>query len=399
MEAPNDFTLRVGLRSPVPFFLQIAAAAPLAAVPCQAIRAARDRGEESSWTRPGRIVVSGPFRLQEWRSYDRVVLRRNPSYYNAERLLLDELSFVHIADGVTNVNLYKAGEADAMADSILPPQFLPALQRVGELHVLPALDNYYYFVNLNKPPLNNVLLRYALNMALDKNALATFAGVGRTPAKNFVPPIAGYPAPQKLNVNVNGRECDVLSYNPPTARELLAAAGLAAGVCPNGRRLRLNLSYWNRPMSRERCEILQQVWHRNLGIELSLVALELPVWLQSVTSGEYEGLADVDWNADYADPDAFLSLLTSSSSANGSGWRDPAYDAMLASANTETDLAVRMRKLVDCEEYMLRRMPVIPLYFDAWTYLQKPFVRDLYIDPLARVTFPSAWIDTKWRPS
>ena len=84
---------------------------------------------------------------------------------------------------------------------------------------------------------------------------------------------------------------------------------------------------------------------------------------------------------------------------NSTGWRDKAYDAMLVSANAETEPALRMRKLAECETYLLRSMSIIPLYFDVFTYLQRPFVRGLEIDPLANITIHSAWIDTNWRPA
>jgi oligopeptide transport system substrate-binding protein len=123
------------------------------------------------------------------------------------------------------------------------------------------------------------------------------------------------------------------------------------------------------------------------------------VWTQVLASRGYTGLAEWDWTADYADPDTFLALFTSRNPNNSSGWRDEVYDAMLAGANADPDRSARMQKLADCETYLLRSMPLIPLYFDVWTYLQKPFVRGLETDPLAGMTFQNAWIDTNWRPS
>jgi oligopeptide transport system substrate-binding protein len=394
VEAVDDFTLRVEFQSPAPFFLNIVSTGPLAAVPRHVIQ-----GAESFWTRPGRIVVSGPFQLQEWRSYDRVVLRKNPMYFNAGQVRLDEVCLLHVQDGVTNVNLFKAGEADAMSDSVLPPQFLPALQGSSELQVRPALNSFFYAVNTEKPHLNNVQLRYALNMAIDKSAIAKFAGAGRTPAVNFVPPLGRYRAPQQLIFQLQGRSFDVLSYDPDGARALLAAAGFSGGRYANGRPLRIELGYPIRPMGKERSEIVQQSWRRHLGIEVPLAPVEYSVWTQTLSRRKYEGVMEVDWTADYADPDAFLAFFTSTSPTNASGWRDASYDDMLASANAEADPAVRMKKLGTCEEHLLKSMPFIPLYFDKWTYLQRQFVRGLEIDPLAGVTFQSAWIDTGWRPA
>jgi oligopeptide transport system substrate-binding protein len=92
VEAVDDFTLRVEFQSPAPFFLNIVSTGPLAA-PLHVIQEG-----ESFWTRPGRIVVSGPFHLEEWRSYDRVVLRKNPMYFNAGKVRLDEVRVLHVQE-------------------------------------------------------------------------------------------------------------------------------------------------------------------------------------------------------------------------------------------------------------------------------------------------------------
>ena len=398
IEAADEFTLKVELRSPVPFFLKLTAAGVLVAVPRQAIEAAKQRGVESSWTEPGRIVVSGPFYLQERRPHDRIVFRRNPAYYNAGSVRLEELCFLQVTDGVTNVNLFKAGEADSMSDTVLPSQFLPALEGAKELHVRPALDSYFYSINVERPPFHNPLLRYALNMAMDKKAVASIVGAGRAAAATFVPPLPGYRPPERLKIPLQGRTCDVLAYDPATARELLAAAGFPQGRRPDGRRLRINLGYGIRAMGTERSEIVRQSWQRNLGIDVSLAGVEMTVLPQILGSRAYEGLMEVDWNADYADPNAFLSVFTSASTTNPSAWRDRDYDDALAAANAEAEAAVRMRKLADCEMHLLQSMPLLPLYFDKWTYLRKPFVHGLYLDPLDGITFHDAWIDTNWRP-
>jgi ABC-type oligopeptide transport system substrate-binding subunit len=215
VEAPDDFTLKIELRSPVPFFLTLTAAGALAAVPSQAVEAARQAG--CSWTQPGRVVVSGAFRLHEWRPYERIVLRRNPSYYNARAVRLAEICFIPVSDGVTNVNLFKAGEGDSMSDSVLPSQFLPALEGAEELQVRPALDSFFYGLSVEKPPFDNPLLRYALNMAIDKRAVARVMGGCREPAATYVPPLWGYPRPERLLFALPGGECDVLSYDPASA--------------------------------------------------------------------------------------------------------------------------------------------------------------------------------------
>jgi oligopeptide transport system substrate-binding protein len=247
--------------------------------------------------------------------------------------------------------------------------------------------------NVTKPPFDDVRARYALNMATNKRAIAEFAGAGRSAALSLIPPAAGYDAPASLPDPIEGREYDVLAYNPEAARELFVKA--------TGRRENVRVEYLfpNLPDTGPRAEILQQEWRQNLGIELVLIRQELQTWLQSVFSKSYSGVADWGDSGGYVDPAWFLDTFTSSSTANGTGWADPRYDAMLARAAGIEDPAERMARLSECERYLLRGMPFLPLYRDVWAYLRKPFVKGIGSNAVDRQQFKYAWIDRNWRRS
>src|SRR5262249_34677694 len=142
----------------------------LAAVPRHAIEAAR----HGAWTSPAVYVSNGPFLLKEWRPFERVVLRRNPLYWEAEAVVLDELVFLPIANGTTNINLYKAGEMQSMNPRLVPPLFIPGLRKKKDFATSRALRTFGYTFNVTKPPLDRLPLRYALSLATDKAAITTF---------------------------------------------------------------------------------------------------------------------------------------------------------------------------------------------------------------------------------
>src|SRR5581483_6840613 len=121
VRAVDDFTFQVDLVSPVSYFLQLTWSGILAAVPRQAIEAAKLRGDESSWTEPAHMVTSGAFRLSQRRSYERTVVRRNPRYYEAGLVALDEITFVPIASATAGLNLYRTNSAHAMTGDRVPP--------------------------------------------------------------------------------------------------------------------------------------------------------------------------------------------------------------------------------------------------------------------------------------
>jgi oligopeptide transport system substrate-binding protein len=399
VRALDDFTLQVEMRAPTAFFVKMQSHHVFYPVPRQAIERARDTGIESRWTQPDRIVTSGAFTLGEWRPYDKIVARKNPNYYEADLVALEEVTFLPIVDTTTCVNLYKAGAAQAMMANQVPQPFIPVLRRdKKDFYITPALSSYFYLVNTRKPPFDNPLLRYALNMAVDKQSLTEFLSAGQLPGTSLVPPMEGYDSPRSLEVIIDGKSYDILSHNPQAARELLAKAGFASGVGRDGRRLRVEILFNTLETHKQIAEIIQQQWKLELGIDASLVNQEWKVYLETLDNLHYNGVARRGWTGDYVDPNTFLDLFVTGSANNGSGWSDPKYDAMLADANSTTDPSARMKKLGECEQYLLKAMPFVPLYIYTYFYLQKPYVRGVETSILDQHPFKYIWIDTNWKP-
>jgi ABC-type oligopeptide transport system substrate-binding subunit len=382
----DTFSFEVNLRAPAPDFVKLCSTMLIVPMPRHTIEAARRRGRESSWTDPGEMVSSGPFVLKESRLRESVVLSRNPRYFDVSLVGVEEIQFAP-ADGAMVVNLFDAGLADSMDGRVLPLQLAPRLKGVPGLHVLPACANHNWRISANRAPLDNVILRYALNMATDKEATARFLGSGQQPAKVRVPPLAGYRSPGSLAVELNGRSCDVLAYDPRTARELWARES-RLGQKP------LQIHFFARQDSFLLAEILQQQWRANLGLETVLLPRDVPSFIQTIlTEGDFTGVAEDSYMASYADPFDLLSLYLSGYAS----WSDPEYDRMLAAATSVSDPTVRMDKLSACEERLLHSMPFIPLYFDKWVYLERPEVHGLRLNLLGTPCFKYAWIDQSRR--
>src|SRR4030095_15129661 len=225
VRALDEFTFQVDLRSPTPFFLQVITVYWFSAVPRRAIDTARQRGNESSWTEPQHMVVSGPFTLREWRMHEGITTVRNPRYYDAHMVGLDEFTFLPLVDGTTAVNLYQSGAVATMPGFSFPPVFTSILGRKKDFHAEPAFGTVAPTISALKPPLDNVLLRYALNMGAEKKPFTDLLGGSRIPASNLVPPVPDYPRPDTLQVTVDGTSYDVLSFNLEGARALPAKAG------------------------------------------------------------------------------------------------------------------------------------------------------------------------------
>jgi len=380
--ADSPYTLRVTLKAPTAHFFKLATSETLAPAPRHAVEK-----HGNSWTRPGSMPSCGPYLLHEWKPYERIVLRKNPHYHDASRVHLDEIRFLPIVDGATGVNLFKAGEVYTMHGRAVPPLWIPALRGRRDFYTTPAYRSLFYAFNTTKPPFDNVLVRYAFQMATNTQAVARFLEGGQTPARTVIPLFGGYPGIHSLPVEAGGRVWDVLSHDPPAARELLRM-GKAEGLA-------VDLTFPDRPRSKEMAEILQAQWQANLGVRVHLMMVERNVWDQMATLLSYRGIIESGTGPDYADPNGIFDLFTSR--LDGSGWVDAGFDRLLDAANAEFDTTVRMRKLAACEERLLRAMPVLPLFFDTYCYLEKPFIGGMTKNVLGLPQFKTGWIDTNWR--
>jgi oligopeptide transport system substrate-binding protein len=389
VRALDAFAFQVDLRAPAPDFLMVCYTSMTLPMPRHAIEAARQGGNEASWTEPGRMVTSGPFLLKESRPRERTVLAKNPNYFDAALVGVEEIQF-SAADGVTVVNLFQVGLADSMDGRVLPLQFAPRMRDRAEFHVRPACACHHWRISTKRAPLDNLLRRYALNMATDRDATARFLGAGQTPAKWRVPPLDGYRSPQTLPVEINGHSFDILAYDPRAARELWAST-----VTPEARGP-VSIHYPARVDSRLIAEILRDQWRENLGLATRLMPQEPAAYVQTVLNdGDFTGVAEDSWFGNYPDPYDALSIYT----ATHPNWSDPEFDRRLGAASSTADPALRMEKLAACEAMLLRAMPFVPLYFDTWAYLERPEIRGLGLSPLGMPAFKYVWIDTNGRPS
>ena len=396
--AIDDFTLEIVLTGPLGLLWHVLPVPALAAVPRWTIEAAARQGRESAWTDPERIVTSGAFVLRRRWPYERMVLARNPAYYDGGLVELEEIEFIPVADGVTTANLYRAGGVDAMPGERLSPLLQRSLEGHRDFLAAPACFVVWHGFNTHKPPFDNLLLRYALNMATDKAAIAHVFGAGRAPGRNLIPAMEGYRAPQSLSVPIDGENYDVLSYNPAAARILLAKAGYPGGLGHDGRPFHFELLFPNLPHSRPIAEMLHQQWRTNLKVEPKLAVCEFNVWGHSVRDLEYSGIAEWGGWPDYLDPRGLFDWFEKGSSDSGTGYADPVFDRLLAESDALVVPSARMRKLAECERHLLKSMPVIPIYHNVWMYLQQPFVRGIVANALDKHPFKYAWIDTQWRP-
>ena len=318
------------------------------------------------------------------------MLTKNPQYWEADSVLTEEIVFLPLSNGTTNVNLYRAGVTQSMNPRLIPPLLAPALANKKDFSTSPAFRTIWYSLDTKKPPLDRPLVRYALNLAIDKAAITRFLAAGQKPAYGVVPPMAGYPSLPALSVPIGGRQLNILGFDPRTARELLDREDMAG--------LELSMKIPARPRSRDIAPIIQRHWLQHLDIQVSLSEVEQTVWEQDLTFKRYGHVIEESWSAFCEDPSDFLHFFGPSRFA-ATTWTDAGFDRDFVAANRLPDPAERIKALAACEAQLIKAMPVIPIFHDSWAYLEAPFLRGVPPNPFGLPRFKYASIDTNWRPA
>src|SRR5215203_1497004 len=170
VEAVDDYTLRIKLYQPAPYFMGLLGHQFFRVVDQKVIE---KYGHD--WSRPENIVTSGPFKVETYRPYDVLIVTRDPNYWDAANVRLDKIEFYPLDEQTTMLNLYKAGSVDAQYNHTVPAPWNETVRKfTAEYSLHPEVATEFYVVNVKRPPMDNVKLRQAFALAIDRDALAVF---------------------------------------------------------------------------------------------------------------------------------------------------------------------------------------------------------------------------------
>ena len=361
ISAPDPRTVRIELERPTPYVPVLVAQPPWYPVNPRVLeRFGASSARGTAWTRPGNLVGNGPFTLKEWTPNSRIVVARNPDYWNAGTVTLRQIAFYPTENPDTEERDFRAGQLHVTYS--IPLAKIEAYRREapGQLRVDPFLQTFFLRFNARRAPFDDPRVRRALSLAIDRDAIArrVLSG-GYPPAHSFTPPdCGGYTARASVGLDV---------YQ---ARRLLAEAGFPGGkgIPP------FEVQARNDDVQPSVLEAIQEMWLRRLGVRVTLAALEQKTWLQNQQTLNY-AVSTSGWAGDFLDPVTFLDLFVSGGGNNWTGWGDKAYDGMIEEAARTRDPRARLEVFQNAESYLLEKGPVAPLYFGAHSYLIQPSVK------------------------
>lgn len=348
VKALDDKTFQITLENPAPFLLTALTHYTAYPVPKHKVEALGN-----DWVKLDNIVTNGPYKPVEWVPGSHVKSAKNDKYYGFADLKIDDVIYYTLEDQSAALKRYRAGEFDILTG--FPKDQYEWLKKnyPGEAHVAPFAGLYYYVMNSTKPPLNDVRVRQALSMAVNREVIGPkILGTGELPAYSWVPPgMANY----KDSYNANWKD---LAYGKKVAqaKALMTEAGFS-----KDKPLEVQLRY-NTNENHKRIAIAIAAMWKAIGVKVELYNAETKVHYADLKKGELE-IARAGWLADYNDPVNFLSLLRSDVGDNYGRWNSPEFDKLLDQAALETDLDKRAQLLFNAEKLAIDDSAAIPIYY------------------------------------
>lgn len=391
VEAIDDYTLRIKLYQPAPYFIGLLGHQFFRVVSEKAVKQFGDR-----WTSPENIVTSGSFKLQAHRPYDELIVVKDPQNWDAANVKLDRIEFYPLDEQTTMLNLYKAGRVDALYNHTVPSAWFDQVSQYKDEYMLhPENATEFYVINTQKAPMDNVKLREAFALGIDRDAFASLKKTYK-PLIDIVP-FGIFPAYEKSREKVYSEiltkqgssleEWRARKFNAEKARKILTDAGYpvqqsgSGWSCPTFPVDKVSILYNTSDSNKATAEFIQAQWRQNLGITVPLKNMEFKTFMPVINKVDYDGFGRRGWSGDYMDPYTFLYLYYSQQNAGATGWWDAKYDRMLDEANSMTDETKRFEKMAEAELYVMQQQIVLPLGVPGTSWMMKPYVKGMYPNP------------------
>ena len=379
VKALDDYILQVTLTEPIPYFLQLLdhySTYPVHRATVEKFGTADQRG--TRWTFEGNIVGNGAFQLKEWKINRRITVERNPFYWDAANVRLNQVVFYPTENVTTEERMFRAGQ---LHYSGIPSDKIQAYSQSNDpsLRIQPYLGVYFYRLNVDKPQLSDKRVRRALGMTINRDQLVSqITKGGQIPAYTITPPgtMGYYP------------ESD-LTFDPEAAKKLLAEAGY-----PNGEGFPTTEILYNTSEGHRKIAVaLQQMWKKHLNIDVVLLNQEWKVYLDTVSNHHYE-IARAGWIGDYVDPNNFLDMFLCNGGNNRTRWCNNEYDQIILQqvpkAKTHQQ---RLDLFQQAENILLDEMPVIPIYIYTSNNLVHPTVKNFGRNILNQANYREMYLE------
>ena len=347
VEAVDKHTLKVTLDKPVPYFASMTVHTSLKPVNKKVVESLGDK-----WTSPANYVGNGAYTLDKWVVNERIVLARSKTYWDNDKTVLNQVTYLPIENQVAEMNRFLAGEVDVTYE--MPNEHFKRLVKEypEDVKVTPYLCSYYYEFNTTRAPFDNEDVRKALSYAIDRDVIAKFiVGKGETPAYNFTP------------LATNGLDVDMPQYSELSQKERVAKAKelLAKAGYGSDNPLKFDLLYNTSENHKKVAVAIASMWKKSLGVTAVLENQEWKSYLDTKRQGDFD-VSRAGWCGDYNEASTFLAILRDGHSQNYPKYSSKSYDAQLDKALAAASDADRSAAYKGAEALLAKDMPIMPIY-------------------------------------
>lgn len=375
IDVKDDQTLKVTLENPTPYFLELTAFYTFLPVDKDAVKGdkkgkwAEDAGDE--------YVTNGPFKMESWKHKDQIVLKKNEDYWDADSVNLETINMYMVDDEATELKMYKNDKLDWAGDPTgsIPLSAIPKLKDDGDLKIEPKTGVYYVSFNTKKKPFTNKNIRKALAFAINRKGIVENITKGEEKPAEALVPISLW----KENEEGYFKDNDV-----DKAKEYLQKGLDELGLDSADDLPTIQYSYNTDEGHAAIGQAVQDMWKKNLGLNVKLDNSEWKVYLDKLSNGNYQS-GRMGWIADFNDPVNFLEIFRTVGGNNYTNWEDDEFKDLIDQAKAEKDTDKRKGELRDAEKIFMDDMPIAPVYFYSNVYMHKDYVKGISVNSLGNM--------------
>lgn len=386
VKAIDAQTLEVKLVSPTPYFLSLTSFYTY-------FPSHQSVKDNEAWAADAATIIgNGPFKMGEWQHNTSIKLIPNEHYYAKDQVKFTSIDFTMIADSATELANYETDALDYTGKPTgeIPAEQIPVLKdsMKDEFYQKGIASSYYYMFNTEEVPFNNVKVRKALAMAIDRQAIVeSVTMAGEIPSFGFVPPgIIGVKEDYRNEV-----KDDYFTENVDEAKKLLAEglAELKLTEFP-----KVTLTFNTSDGHKKIAEAIVEMWRQNLGITVEIENQEFPVLLKNRSSMNYQ-VQRAGWGADYNDPMTYMDMFVTKGGQNSTGFASPEYDALIKKAYASGDQQERIDAMKEAEAILMDQMPIMPIYYYSNVYMLKPGFKNIFLDYKGDIDYTRGYYEAK----
>ena len=357
VKALDKHTLEIKTQDPIPFMAELVSNTQLGPVHKATVE---KWGKE--WVKPGNMVGNGAYKLKEWKVNNRIVVEKNPNYWDAANAPLTQVTYLPIEDQFADIKLWESGETDYVYQ--MPPGVFDKYkaQYPKELRNQAIIGVRYYDYQTKDPAFKDVRVRKALSMVIDRDILSKrVTADGQPPAYSMI--VAGTvgadPTPYEwANWPMDKKVSE--------AKKLLEQAGIKPGT-------KYSFSYNTSEYHKKMAVFVASEWKTKLGIIMETETMEFKVLAKKRHDGAFQ-IARNGWLADYNDATTFLALIRCDSDQNTNFHCNREAETLIKKGTQSTDAAKRKEFLTQASKMILDDYPVIPLVQYSLPRLIKSYV-------------------------